>query len=137
MRIRREDAEADRLAQPELGDGGVVACVGEVRQLRRTTVAEVVLGELAGQPLEAAHERRLRRPDPADELVERGLAAAVAALLRAPKQLAGRQLRILVEPLLDVFPERLCRWSRSRRIPESPHCEMYAGATPAADASPA
>jgi hypothetical protein len=60
-------------------------------------VPEVVLRELAGQPLEAHDGSHARRAQSSDQRVERGLVPRVARLRRATKQLLRRQRGRLCE----------------------------------------
>lgn len=62
---------------------------------RHIDVAEVMLRELTGKPLEANHRCRARRPQGGDDRVERALVPRVSSLLRATKQLLRRQVRLL------------------------------------------
>jgi hypothetical protein len=65
--------------------------------------SEVVLRELAGQPLEAHHRTWCRRADGADHLVERALRTSVAGQLRPPEQFEAHQLRLVPQPRHHAF----------------------------------
>jgi hypothetical protein len=70
-------------------------------------LAEVVLRELTGQPLEAHDGALFRGALGGDERVERGLAAGVALELGAPEQLERHQLGLLLQHRRNEGAERL------------------------------
>ena len=74
-------------------------------------LAEVVLTELARHTLETHLEVRRRRPELSDQVVHRGLAAVVAALATAAKNLQRHQPRVAVQQLDH---ERTIRLSLAR-----------------------
>ena len=78
-----------------------------------THVAEVVLRELTGQPLEAHHRPRRLGPQGGDERVERTLPALVPVQPTSPQNLEREQLRLV--PVVSF--EVVLRSGRTVRVP--------------------
>ena len=82
-----------------------------------TDRAEVVLAELTRQPLEANHRRRNRVPQSANHLVDGVLAAGVARLRQATKDLHRREAAVLREDLLNRSLEGIRDRRAAHRAP--------------------
>src|SRR6266496_1277854 len=111
MAQRRSDRQG--ILEP----GGV-----EVDALRRAAheahvdVAEVVLGELSGQPLEAPHRPGRLRPHRCDEGVERALPALVPLEPSPPQDLQREHVGLRCQRVHHEGPEHLSL----RRAPDAP-----------------
>jgi len=67
---------------------------------------EVVLSELAGNPLEAHRVRNVTRAEALDELEEGALPAGIAQFPGPPEELECHEVRCGSQHVLDGFPER-------------------------------
>lgn len=115
-----DEAADDRLRRLVGGDGDlgppapletagkkVHALLGAVKKAD-VGLPEVVLAELAGQPLETDERTdRLVRALLGNHLVEGGLPAVVASFSSSSKQLDGQQIGVCLERLIDERAERV------------------------------
>src|SRR5271169_3123101 len=76
-------------------------------QERDLYLAEIVLTELAGQPLEAHHQFHVTRTQARRQGVQRALAPFVPIQPSTPQDFHRQYLRVLLQELLHQNPERL------------------------------